>query len=97
MSRSPCNLAAHWERFAVEWLEPGTLLRSRLMRRGLAPMALSGLPGWETHFAMRCLPGARSTGSFNDVVCFSSCKVGRSGKGGNSGSCMPRPTNSSGA
>jgi HlyD family secretion protein len=32
------------------------LLRGRLTRRGLAPMALTGLPGWESHFAMRCSP-----------------------------------------
>ena len=32
------------------------LLRSRLMRRGLAPMALTGLTGWETRLAMRCSP-----------------------------------------
>ncbi len=32
------------------------LLHGRLTRRGLAPMALTGLPGWESHFAMRCSP-----------------------------------------
>ena len=56
MSRSPCSLAAHWERFAVEWLERGTCSRTRLIRRGLAPMALSGPPGWDTRLAMRCSP-----------------------------------------